>query len=172
MAEDMNYQLKNRNELIHLFNSLKFKYGAEVGVGQGKFSKFMHDTIHGLKLFSVDKPREGREKYYVAAKQRLARYPLNTLIVDSSMNAVGRIENKSLDFVYIDADHTFNYVVCDIVEWSKKVRDGGIVSGHDYMKRRGWGVIDAVNLYCKHNNKELLLTEDKGSRGHSWYFYK
>lgn len=168
----MQHQLKNRTELICLFAELSFEYGAEIGVAQGKFSKLMHDTIPGLRLLSVDAYGKGKERYYVEAKKRLARYPFNLLIVSSSMAAVRNIEDNSLDFVYIDADHAFNSVICDIVQWSKKVRPGGIVSGHDYIKRRGWGVVDAVNLYCRYNNKKLLLTEDIKSRGHSWYFYK
>lgn len=167
----MNYQLKNRDELIQLFAELGFTCGAEIGVGQGMFSEFMHETIPGLRLLSIDIYGKGKERYYNEAKKRLDKYR-NLLLVASSMEVVKVIPDGCLDFVYIDADHTFNSVVCDIIEWSKKVRLGGIVSGHDYIKRKRWGVIDAVNLYCKHNKKELLLTEDIRSRGHSWYFYK
>jgi predicted O-methyltransferase YrrM len=42
--------------------------------------------------------------------------------------------DNSLDFVYIDAGHRFDDVVQDIIKWTKKVRKGGIISGHDYME--------------------------------------
>ena len=48
------------------------------------------------------------------------------------MEAVKQFKDGSLDFVYIDGNHTFEYVINDIAEWSKKVRKGGIISGHDY----------------------------------------
>ena len=38
--------------------------------------------------------------------------------------------------VYIDGNHTLPYVINDLIEWSKKVRVGGIVSGHDYRKSK------------------------------------
>ena len=49
------------------------------------------------------------------------------------MDAVKDFADESLDFVYIDANHEFKYVTEDIFEWSKKVRKGGAIAGHDYF---------------------------------------
>jgi hypothetical protein len=49
------------------------------------------------------------------------------------MDALKEYTDGSLDFVYIDGDHSFPYIAQDIYEWSKKVRVGGMVSGHDYF---------------------------------------
>lgn len=171
--------IANRDDLIKLFAEKGFKKGAEIGVAEGRFSDFMHQTIPDLTLLSVDAyvPSNGissrrRKKQFVRAKRRLSKYLNNTMIVDSSMNALQKVPDESLDFVYIDADHKFNGVVCDIVEWSKKVRKGGIVSGHDYICRGNYGVVDAVDMYVRHNKKELFLTKNDGRGGHSWFFYK
>lgn len=51
------------------------------------------------------------------------------------MDVVKGFKEESLDFVFIDANHEFKEVACDISEWSKKVRKGGIVAGHDYGRR-------------------------------------
>ncbi len=48
------------------------------------------------------------------------------------MEAAEDFEDNSIDFVYIDANHGFKYVAEDLWEWSKKVRSGGVISGHDY----------------------------------------
>jgi predicted O-methyltransferase YrrM len=64
---------------------------------------------------------------------RLARYNCE-IIRKTSMDAVKDFVDNSLDFVYIDGNHKFEYVVNDLAEWSKKVRPGGIVSGHDWIK--------------------------------------
>lgn len=178
-------KLKNRDKLIELFRDLGFKKGAEVGVDRGIFSRFMHKTIPDLELISVDdwKPHtltpEKRLRRYVRAKRALCNFRKNTIIRGNSIETALGIPDESLDFVYIDADHNFNGVMADIIVWSQKVRKGGIVSGHDYKKvsRKGqaYGVIDAVNIYCKYNKKELLTTassEKDGSRAPSWYFYK
>ena len=48
------------------------------------------------------------------------------------MEALADFEDNSLDFVYIDANHDFVNFTQDLHEWYKKVRVGGIISGHDY----------------------------------------
>ena len=74
-----------------------------------------------------------------------------TLIRKSSLDAASDFEDGSLDFVYIDANHAFEYVVADIAAWTPKVRDGGVVSGHDYIHRYfpsvALHVIEAVHGY-------------------------
>ena len=50
------------------------------------------------------------------------------------MDAVKTFEDNSLDFVYIDGNHDFLNVAQDIHYWFKKVRPGGILSGHDYVR--------------------------------------
>ena len=52
------------------------------------------------------------------------------------MQAVKDFEDESLDFVYIDGHHGFKYVTEDIFEWSKKIKKGGVISGHDYEYSR------------------------------------
>jgi len=60
---------------------------------------------------------------------------------------------EELDFVYIDADHTYEAVKADIAAWWPKVRVGGTIGGHDYVKRTlpngvSFGVIQAVTEFA------------------------
>jgi predicted O-methyltransferase YrrM len=48
-------------------------------------------------------------------------------------HACNFIEDKSLDFVYIDANHTYQAVKEDIRLWYPKVKSGGLIMGHDYL---------------------------------------
>lgn len=51
------------------------------------------------------------------------------------------VEDGSLDFVFIDADHTYEGCAADIANWTPKVRQGGLIAGHDI----NWpGVLKAV----------------------------
>ena len=50
----------------------------------------------------------------------------------SSLDAVNFFEDKSLDFVFIDASHEYEDVKNDIVSWLPKIKHGGILAGHDY----------------------------------------
>jgi cephalosporin hydroxylase len=49
-----------------------------------------------------------------------------------SHEAAALVPDGSLDFVYIDAEHTYEGCLADLRLWSPKVRRGGIVSGDDY----------------------------------------
>jgi predicted O-methyltransferase YrrM len=137
--------IKNRLELVEYFRKLGFKYGAEVGVRYGRYSEILCQNIPGLKLLCIDIWR-GRDTFQTA-KDRLSRY--NTVLIQkSSMDAVKDIPDESLDFVFIDANHSYDSVKEDIREWTRKVRKGGIVSGHDYyvfLHSGNRGVIDAVD---------------------------
>jgi len=55
----------------------------------------------------------------------------NTLRM-TSVEASKLYEDNSLDFVFIDADHQYESVVEDILSWFPKVKNGGIIGGHDY----------------------------------------
>ena len=56
-----------------------------------------------------------------------------TIIYDDTWNASKRFEDESIDFIYIDAEHKFEYVYRDIVNWYPKMKKGGIFAGHDYQ---------------------------------------
>ncbi len=140
-------------ELPRLLRDLDFILGAEIGVAEGFFSENLLKTIPNLKLYEVD-PWENYPEYldyhgidlqgkYEAARIRLKPYNSH-FIRDYSMNAVKRFVDESLDFVYIDGAHDYEHVREDILHWHNKVRKGGIVAGHDFGKRKNYGVVKAV----------------------------
>lgn len=49
-----------------------------------------------------------------------------------SIEASKLYKDNSIDFVYIDADHSYEAVKNDIIAWLPKVKSGGILAGHDY----------------------------------------
>lgn len=145
----------NRIDLAKLFAELGFTVGVEVGVARGRYSKVLLENNPGLKLYGVD-PWEAHEgyadfedqnqlsDYHQTARETLAPYNF-VEIQKYSMDAVNDFEDGSLDFVYIDANHVFPYIMDDICAWTPKVRPGGVVSGHDYRlevwrphKKKAW----------------------------------
>ena len=182
--------MKNRTELAKYFNELGFKIGAEVGVCYGYYSEVLFQNIPGLKLYAIDswdmyekyrdfKTAETYIKVYSDAKEKLAPYNCE-LIKKLSMDAVTDFADESLDFVYLDGNHSYDFVKDDIREWAKKVRKGGIVAGHDYYITRAGnhGVINAVDEYVKAHGYELNSTSwdhenpKKDDRQPSWWFIK
>lgn len=54
------------------------------------------------------------------------------VVKDDSAKAAVRFEDASVDFVFIDANHSYEHVKADIEAWRPKVRVGGMLAGHDY----------------------------------------
>lgn len=173
--------------LPRLFSALGFKIGTEVGVEKGIFSERLLQKVPGLKLYSIDawmpykyaglarngKSTDRQNRYYEETKARLAPYN-SEIIREYSMDAVKRFEDESLDFVYIDAHHGYEFVKEDVEEWAKKVRKGGIVSGDDYYifpNSGNDGVIRAVDEYVAKNNIKHLFIYNKEAHP-NWFFIK
>ena len=65
------------------------------------------------------------------------------LYKDYSYNIVDKFEDKSIDFIYIDAEHTLDSLKRDLELYLPKLKPNGIIAGHDYNK---WVWPDVVKL--------------------------
>jgi len=160
-----------RKRLVQYFGEYGLTKGAEIGVDRGRFSEYMFKVIPDLHLLCVDpwywKLRG--ESRYQSTQRRLAPHNA-TVIRETSFEAVMDIPDESLDFVYIDGDHTFDFVMTDIIWWSKKVRYGGVVSGHDYYRFRRGGIVPAVDTYTReHGINKWFLTDE---RTPTWFWIR
>lgn len=163
--------MKNRIALAEYFNELRFTNGAEIGVADGRYSEILCEKIPGLKLLCVDPFY--RPGHYERTLERLEKYDCN-IVKKTSMEAVLDVADGSLDFVFIDGNHSFNFVMEDLIGWGRKVRKGGIISGHDYYHFSNSGVVESVNKYCEIHRLQLHLTEwdytgHKDDRCPCWY---
>ena len=80
----------------------------------------------------------------------------------TSEEAAPKIPDASLDFVYIDGDHSFDFVMLDLILWARKVRPGGMISGHDYYRFRNGGVVPAVDVFSRqHGIQHWFLTDER-----------
>ena len=146
----------NRFHLAELFGDLKFNEGVEVGVRRGLYSAKLCKQNPDLHLTCVDPwdnyhfryPQEKQDKIHDIAAKRLKPYNV-TILRKSSVEGLAHFKDESIDFVFVDGNHKFDYVMTDIIEWSKKVKTGGIVAVHDYY-HFGWaGVVMAVDAYTR-----------------------
>lgn len=136
-----------REDLSKLFAELDFRSGVEVGVEEGLYTEILCRENPQAMIYGVDPWRaypgyrdhvsqKQLDGFYEGTHKRLVPHGNYELVKKFSMEAVHDFDDGSLDFVYVDGNHTLPYVVNDIIEWSKKVRVGGIVSGHDYRKSK------------------------------------
>jgi hypothetical protein len=166
-----------RSGFPELFNSFGFKKGAEVGVKRGVFSLHLCKNMPELTLTCVDPyiPTQivhwdVAESFFEAAQKVIKKYDAQ-IIKKTSMHAAAEdVPKWSLDFVHIDADHSFDEVIQDIIVWTARVRPGGIVTGHDYDNPE---VKAAIDTYAKIHGHELFITrgtDEKPSGAQSWFF--
>ena len=181
----------NRKELAKLFRRLNFRVGAEIGVESGLYSRDLCKCNPKAKVYLVDAwaAYKGYREHVTQAKidslyekalERLGGFGNYEIVRKFSMEAVKDFANESLDFVYIDGNHGLEWVVQDIGFWSEKVKRGGIVSGHDYIRRKGVHVVQAVQsyVYCYKIKPWFLLGRqakipgEKRDRSRSWFWVK
>lgn len=188
-----------REDMYRLFGELGFITGCEVGVEKGKNAQTMFELIPNLKLYAVDPYKQHTrlsneatgylrhfDDHYLQMVKRQAQKRMqdkNAEIIEKfSEDAVLDIPDNSLDFVYIDGDHSYDFVMLDMIIWGRKVRKGGIISGHDYLYHsekvgRKAEVTQAVNDYAKVHGINFYTTKEnryvkKGDIPPSWFWVK
>ncbi|KKT72729.1 MAG: hypothetical protein UW68_C0027G0015 [Candidatus Collierbacteria bacterium GW2011_GWB1_44_6] len=175
----------DRIDLATLYKELKFNIGAEIGVLAGIYSEELCKANPSLNLFAIDAwkkypgyvdikgKQERYNRIYNQAVERLAPYNCH-LVKKWSEDAVNDFEDESLDFIFIDGNHDFEHCTKDIENWSKKVRKGGIISGHDFFSCRENNLIiqveEAVTGWTKEHaiNPWFVLTKDTKSPTWMW----
>lgn len=190
-------QLIGAEGLAHLFAELGFKEGVEIGTDQGEYAEVLCKSIQDLSLVCVDpwrteayekgkqpesnEPQSYFDRRYAETVERLKPYPDCQIAKTTSMEAVDLVGNNTLDFVYIDGNHDFLNTTQDIHHWFKKVRPGGIIAGHDYVRypsRKFNHVQKVVNAYMSsyHLLPIFLVTPTndgmKRDRFRSWFIVK
>lgn len=162
--------------------------GAEIGVWLGDNSVYLLRHCKNLDLLMVDRyrpytpaeKRYGRRGRLARIKEEMANALTNavsvtskyeqrrTILITDSSRAARHVPDGILDFVFIDAGHSFQAVWQDLRAWYPKVVSGGLVAGHDYRGKTP--VKEAVDKWVRENG---YLPSDLITAGGSvWAFQK
>jgi hypothetical protein len=142
-------QLLHRSELGQFLNLAGLTgAGAEVGAADGAFARDILRAWQGQRLVLVDcwQPQDPGT-YCDIANTDPARQESNLLRAAALARADGRVQllraftpqaaarfpDGALDFVYLDANHSYLAVRADLRAWYPKVKAGGLLAGHDYL---------------------------------------
>jgi hypothetical protein len=93
----------------------------------------------------AERPPPPMSEIRLLFEERLRAYSNVKILAMESAEASRLVADGALDFVYIDAVHTFRHVSRDIDLWLPKIRAGGLIGGHDYSPEDWPGVVKAVN---------------------------
>lgn len=169
------------NEILKRLNGAKHPRGAEVGVFAGDMSAALLRANPILHLDMIDSWEGGGSAYIgdsgdwhaklsqsaqdgfqQAAFDRTAfAHDRRTVMRGRSLQAAQHSPHR-YDFVFLDADHSYEGCKSDIEAWSSKVKPGGWLGGHDYENTGfpKFGVTRAVNEFVAARNLALELGEN------------
>lgn len=121
---------------------------AEIGVAFGENAESILKQLNVDRLYLIDPytpyhipyrfhpktiPQSRQDKRYMWARNRLKRWDsVCSWMPMKSIDAVNKIPDNSLDFIYIDGEHSREAVKQDIDLYFPKVKKGGVMAGHDF----------------------------------------
>jgi predicted O-methyltransferase YrrM len=203
--------MKTRNEFADFLTENNYKMGIEIGSYKGVYSKYLLDNWKGY-LYMVDVWMKLPESEYVDISNQenpkeiigevfdnlIGYEDRTTLIRGSSRSTSHLFPDEFFDFIYIDANHKYQYVINDLQNWYTKLKSGGVLAGHDWIAdydeeqadKNGdvhvwtynaedppikqytglFGVNAAVKEFCEAIDKEYKITTDEYFG--TWYFKK
>ena len=123
--------------LTALVEGCGWDIGAELGLRNG--ATFLHLMEHcpDLVLIGVDCWADGLGHQKVELAEQIVRtgakkYGDRARIIKGwTVPVADQIEDGSLDFIFVDADHSYESVKADLLAWMPKVKKGGWIIGHD-----------------------------------------
>ena len=158
------------------FNNAKF---VEIGCDKGQSFSFLGVEIinqnKNIELYAVDTWGDNivswnsSDEIYNTFLKNIS--PIQEVLNDKikiirsySVEASTKFEDKSLDFIFIDACHEYECVIVDLNAWFPKLKPGGWIAGHDYYAGH-YGVEKAVNEFFYGNMDKLYSQE------YCWVYY-
>ena len=154
--------VNNREQfLIELSKFIpKESVGVELGVLHGDFSRLILDILNPKHLILID-PYENNDIFYSPAFGTLSTAYSTDIdyeivlqkfkkeIEDGkvmvrkkySYEAVQRYPDNSINFIYNDASHRYTDLRRDLNDWLPKLKDNGIMAGHDMIDLYGFGLV-------------------------------
>ena len=151
---------------------------AEIGVYRGLFSKHILErkpshfyAIDSWEYFPEFNNRcygkrkgvnqDHMDNIYEQAVENIGNNPRVTMHRMKSAQAAKLLPDDHLDFIYIDGNHNFEYVMSDIISFVPKMKETGIICGDDYKFprcKRG-GAQNAIKELVKIGYVKLLKVE-------------
>jgi predicted O-methyltransferase YrrM len=145
----------------------------EIGSYQGESTTLFAHIFQPKELYAVDPFVNGYDDYDGSStgdftnvihnfEERIKKFSCIKHIKDFSYGAVTKFEDNSLDFVYVDGDHTYDGVVRDIKLYLPKIKSGGFIAGHDLGKETVTKAIKnqlgEVDIYFEDSSWVLQVT--------------
>jgi len=143
----------------------------ELGVDKGDFAFKISSFTQPKKLYLIDtwdseRYNKNKMNYVTKRFQKEIDAGIVIIIRGTSEKELKKFENGYFDWVYIDTSHSYKQTVKELELCRTKVKDAGIIAGHDYCQGNitealAYGVVQAVNQFCiKYDWEFIYLTHE------------
>ena len=143
----------------------------EIGVASGQSTVAFLKRYGAFQLVGVDPytdyasydEKAGRYgDYYCTLKyiyeEMKSISPCFTLLKLHSIQAADLFKERSVDLVFVDGNHAYDYVRSDCNAWWPKIKYGGWLTGHDWnLKVPFCGVQKAVREFSEEKNHPFMI---------------
>lgn len=101
----------------------------EIGVAVGQNGNYLLERYPNLHYTGVDPTIRDEVRDRFKSRFPSSRY---RFYADLSENVVDNFEEEEFDFIFVDGPHTYKNVATDIVNYTPKLKTGGLLIGHDF----------------------------------------
>jgi cephalosporin hydroxylase len=140
----------------------------EVGVADGKSAIYLAETLANMNkrfhLTMIDSLDYGRTEQLTEILRNIQKSGLSefiTFLPMDSLYASCKFNDHSLHFAFIDSSHKYEYTKAEIRLWYRKIMDGHLLSGHDYLSEENPGVRMAVDEVVPTGKLRVSPTDNK-----------
>ena len=140
---------------------------AELGVEEGLFSKEILVRCIPSELILVDTWPDKAIRATCVANAMISEKTV--MHQTTSVEYLKSVTENSLDWVYIDTDHTYTTTKAELEAAAIAVKKEGYICGHDYTSisysgLRRYGVVEAVNEFCVNYDYEFIYLTAETTR--------
>lgn len=154
--------------------------GIEIGTCRGESTYYFLDKCPNIVLLTTIDPYKGYqdwngeitqetvERFMDAAQKNLKKFSKRvTMVRQESANAATMFDDESVDFIFVDGDHSYDATLADCEAYYPKLKKGGIFCGHDYQVIEG--VKRAVDQF---RTKNKITAPINLSLNSAFFWYK
>lgn len=174
--------IKYRTEIYKLLDHFNLEgHAAEIGVAEGKNAEVMASWPQITKLYLIDSwqhlhqagdggyEQKWHDNNLKEVRQRMEPFPKAVIMQGLSAEMIAQIPDDSLVYAYIDCDHSYEGCLSDLHDVWPKLKEGGLLAGHDY-ENPAYGVKDAVRAFAFILNADIsVIEEDHWSMASFWF---
>lgn len=169
------YEFELDNSRLSLLEKIKPGYKCiEVGVFKGDFAEFilkmepseLHLIDPWISIMDVPArwhaiPQSNMDEIKQSVIDRFSADSRVDIIDKYSIDALDNFDDNSLDWIYLDANHSYSFIQQDLENWWHKLKPGGCLCGNAYqdddaqIRLLDFGIIPAVDIFLEDHFDEI-----------------